>query len=313
MKPAALRNLLLVHPTEAFDIRDFHEIKRIVDEQAPDIEVFIASETGSNVTTRNRASHRPTLIFCPTILKRFSPRRGKIYCGKVMPKPEQMRRLQAGGLMVPKWTLLGPHIKLDEADWGPVVVVKPSAWKSSHGKGIKWMRTGRVKYVSSSVLPPEHPAKAAPFIVQKYVNTGPSPTKLRILSLFGNVLYAMLRTATDDLPPLDSEDEVIESARIISTGKATAELIDRPEVHQIAAKAYGAIPSVPLQALDVLIGTDGVWYALEINPGGNTWHFSSSYAVPYERELGGRKLKDQFGAFTVAAKALIGKTRAEAE
>jgi hypothetical protein len=123
----------------------------------------------------------------------------------------------------------------------------------------------------------------------------------------------MLRTATDDLPPLDSEDEIIESARIVSTGKATSQLVDTPEVHQIAAKAYSAIPSVPLQALDILIGTDGVWYALEINPGGNTWHFSSTFAAAYERELSGRKLKDQFGAFTVAAKALIDKTRAEAE
>jgi hypothetical protein len=48
---------------------------------------------------------------------------------------------------------------------------------------------------------------------------------------------------------------------------------------------------------------------LEINPGGNTWHFSSPWATAFEKERGGRKLKDQLGAFDIAARVLIEKTR----
>jgi hypothetical protein len=53
---------------------------------------------------------------------------------------------------------------------------------------------------------------------------------------------------------------------------------------------------------------DGRLYCLEINPGGLTWNFSSRRAqdVP---TIDGIRREDQFGAWGIAADALIEKTR----
>jgi hypothetical protein len=59
------RNLILVHTRGYQDVDDFQEIARNVQELAPDIEVFIASNDIPSSATRRRASGRPTLVFSP--------------------------------------------------------------------------------------------------------------------------------------------------------------------------------------------------------------------------------------------------------
>jgi 4-hydroxy-3-methylbut-2-enyl diphosphate reductase IspH len=56
------RNLVIVHTQDFQDIADFQEIARTVRELAPDIEVFIASNTIPSSATRRRASRRPSLM-----------------------------------------------------------------------------------------------------------------------------------------------------------------------------------------------------------------------------------------------------------
>jgi len=50
------RNLVIVHTQGFQDVADFQEIARIVHELAPDIEVFIASNTIPSSATRRRTS-----------------------------------------------------------------------------------------------------------------------------------------------------------------------------------------------------------------------------------------------------------------
>ena len=58
----------------------------------------------------------------------------------------------------------------------------------------------------------------------------------------------------------------------------------------------------------------GKLYALESNPGGNTWHFSSAFGELLREEVGDgrRKLLAQYNALPLAAKTLAEATRAYA-
>lgn len=74
------------------------------------------------------------------------------------------------------------------------------------------------------------------------------------------------------------------------------------------------MPGIPLQGLDIMRDVrDGQLYALESNAGGNTWAFSSKLGENTRRVLGGAAaMIDQFGAWDVAADALIKRTYADA-
>jgi hypothetical protein len=80
------RNLVLVHSDGWQDVADFHKIKAIVDETAPEIETLVASNDIRSSFSRKRAAARPTLVFSPIRLLEFRPDRGKIYEGQPMSK-----------------------------------------------------------------------------------------------------------------------------------------------------------------------------------------------------------------------------------
>ena len=83
-------------------------------------------------------------------------------------------------------------------------------------------------------------------------------------------------------------------------------LIADPEVLAFARSIHRVFPRIPLLGIDILRRqSDGALFALEVNAGGNVWHFSS-YAEKHRARLGGKQaMLDQFGAWTVAARALI--------
>jgi len=87
------RNLVLLHSPGYQDVKDFQEIAQAVQEMAPDIEVFIASNGIPSSATRRHASKRPTLVFSPGNLLNFRPVRGKIYAGWRLSSNRQLRQL----------------------------------------------------------------------------------------------------------------------------------------------------------------------------------------------------------------------------
>jgi glutathione synthase/RimK-type ligase-like ATP-grasp enzyme len=226
-----------------------------------------------------------------------------------------MKALQRAGIAVPKWTVLTPDTRLDEKEWGPVVILKPAAWRfASGGKGISLMRTEKVRFRERTSFPEGHPGRHDSMIVQQFIPTGEYPTKTRVLSLFGEILYGLERVASDRLPEPGASDEVIEAGRVVSSGGAlrTSFVINK-DLIDLARRVFKCFPLVPLQGVDIIYDSrDGAAYVLEINPGGNTWHFSSRWAAAFEKELGSQKLKDQLGAFDIAASVLIERTRLEA-
>ena len=305
------RNLVLVHSQGWQDVGDFHKIKSIVDETAPDIETLIASNDIRSSLTRKRAAARPTLVFSPIRLLEFKPDRGKIYQGRSMSKLEEMRRLTAAGLPVPKFEEIRPQTVLSCEDYGPYVVVKPSDELASWGAGIELRRTEEVRYRAPDEYPEGHPGRKAPMVAQRFINCGKAMT-CRVLTLFGATLFTYCRESTRELA-LDPTKEVYEPADFMPAPPHCDVSIRRdPDMLALAAEAFRAMPESALQACDILRDTDGRLYLLEINPGGGTWMLSSGLASGYRRVLGIEDLAAPFDAFQVCARELIARPRAEA-
>ena len=155
----AERNLVLVHTPGYQAVEDFQSIGRAVQELAPDIEVFIASNSISSSVTRRQAGRRPSLIFSPGKLLSFRPMRGKVYAGSPIPKLEQIERFHAARLPVPATAEIKPNVDLPKAVFGSYVVVKPGFSESSRGQFITLMRREAVNFQSRERFAQDHPGR----------------------------------------------------------------------------------------------------------------------------------------------------------
>jgi glutathione synthase/RimK-type ligase-like ATP-grasp enzyme len=250
----------------------------------------------------------------------FKPMRGKIYQGWPIPKFEELRRLAAAGVPVPRSAILTPDLDLDPSVWGEFVIVKPTdIATSSHGRGIQLMRTRRVRYMRPRDYPAGHPGRLGPMVVQQYIDTGRSVSTYRVLTFFGEPLYAQLNLANADRVELSAPDEVIEGATIAlqTAGAREGLLIDEADVLAMARAADAALPEIPLKGVDLLRDVNsGKLYVIELNAGGNTWHFSSTYSAELRRSYGAEyelRRRQQFDGLRAAARVLMQKTNAEAE
>ena len=174
------RHLVLAYRPGWISLTDLNDIRRHVTDIDPTIETFIVPSTARNSVTRRRAAARPTLVVSNGWMPDFHPARGKIYQGFPIPKPEELRRLAAAGVPIPRTAILTPDLRLDEAEWGEFVVVKPTdIATSSHGRGFQLMRTRRVRFIPPADYPPGHPGRLGPMMVQKYIDTGDHITHIQ--------------------------------------------------------------------------------------------------------------------------------------
>lgn len=314
------RHLVLVRLPGWQSLEDWQAIARHATAIEPRIEPFVARGDMAHSVLRRQAATRPSLIFSPGRLRGFQPLRGRIYQGGPIAKLEQLRRLAAAGVPVPRTAVLRPGLRLDPAVWGEFVILKPSdLTTSSYGQGIQLIRTERVRFRDPADYPPDHPGRLGPMLVQQFIDTGERVSLYRALTLFGEPLYLTLDRSLRPRVDLAASDGEIERAMVASQAIAEDErmLVGDPDVIAIARAAHAAIPEVPLKGCDILreAGT-GRLYVLEVNPGGNTWHFSSSHLAAHRRENGEafeRLRREQFDALRTAARVLVERTRAEAE
>ena len=314
----ATSHLILVYRPGWQSIDDLVAIARHVREIEPSMRTFILPGTIRNSVSRRAAALQPSLIVSPAPLSVFRPVRGTVYQGAIMAKLEQLRRLDAGGVAVPRTAVLSPGLKLDPAEWGEFVVLKPVDLRSSSfGDGIQLKPTHRVRYLAPEEYPEKHPGRRAPMLVQQFINTGERLTLYRVLTLFGEPLYCQLMQSREPRVDLAAPIAAIEAAAIANQAVDEDEFfVDEPDVLAIARAAHAAIPEVPLKGIDILREhATGRLYVLEVNPGGNTWHFSSRFLADQRRESGPefeRQRHRQFDAFRTAARTLVERTRREA-
>jgi hypothetical protein len=245
---------------------------------------------------------RPTLYVAFRQLRRFRPLRGVLMHGRDLGKGEQYERMQAAGIAVLPWARLVPDLRLDPAFWGKYVVVKPDY--GMRGRDVRVLRTGRLRFEK---LPREEH-----WLAQRFAYTGPQPIAYRALTLFGELLY-LERTRNhrcgSALAGAEAFGEVGGHNIVAAARGGERELVEDPEVEAHALRvAREAFPEIPLLGMDIVrdLG-DGGLYAVEVNPFGNTWHFSSRIGRGMQAEHG-FDYAAQRDAFAVAARALAEAT-----
>jgi hypothetical protein len=315
----ATRNLVLAYRPGFQALADLEAISRHVRSIDPTIATFIVPTTSRNSVTRKLAAGRPTLVVSNAVMPSFAPLRGRVYQGIIIPKIDEVRRLQRAGIPVPKTELLTQDLSLDPAEWGEFVVVKPTdRATSSRGAGVGLIRTERVRYRSPSEYPPNHPGRFGPMLVQQFVDCGENISICRVLTFFGEPLYAMVDRSVEPRAPLTARDAEIEATVIASQSIKRYEsyFVQEERILALARDASAVVPEAPLKGIDIIqeAGT-GKLYVLELNMGGNTWHFSSNQQAE-ERARHGAEFElrrhVQFDAFRTAARILAAKTVAEA-
>jgi hypothetical protein len=312
------RNLIIVHTRGYQVVEDFQEIARNVQELAPDIEVFIASNDIPSSATRRRAKRRPTLVFSPGNLLEFRPLRGKIYAGSSIPKLEQLARFSAAGLPVPAFAEITPDVVLPETAFSSYVVIKPGFSEASHGHHMTLKARETVRFQPREAYPMDHPGRYGPMFAQRFIDTGSFVNHHRVLTLFGTPLLAFKTISQAARAPLDSPDDVHSKIAVKARrrdGPIAREFTWDADILELARLTYLALPEIALQGVDIIReARSGKLYVLEANPGGNTWIFSKGdMTTRLKAALGVERLTDQFDAFRTAAKVLIERTRVEAE
>jgi hypothetical protein len=306
--------ILMTHPGRQ-DRRDFEAIAAEIGRLAPEIAVSIVRpfDTAAAIEDWDRRS----LIVSFGDLRHFQPPRGRLFQVAFLPKYEEYLAFAAAGVPTPLTSVFRMGRPFDCSRHKSLVVAKPTKMGSmSHGDQVVLMRRERVQEVVPARFPPELTSDAAPIIIQDFVDPGAMARIFRVLVLFGEALFCFRVTAEVPRPNLDAADAELESGRVASNAPGRMiEFVADAEVVEFAKAASRAIWWIPLLGLDLIreSGT-GALYVLEANPGGNTWTFSSRVGIETRALAGGAEgFKKQFGAWNVAAKALIRATHSFAE
>ncbi len=319
------RLLVLVMNPDLAGFDDFLEIAREIQRLDPTIAIHILTPRDKPEAVPFHKWQWPSLtIGIGTGLGEFIPARGGVMQAQFVKKFDQFERFKALGIATPLTAKLDEKQSYTEEKWGEFVVLKTLPFTLiSGGEDIRMMRTRRLERLCRageiwSVL-----GNRTPRLVQTFIDTGKIPTSWRILTLLGRPLHCVKNMCPILRPDLEADDLAIESSIVatnhsklppIYSGNDKRSQEFEPEVLEFAQRVSQAYPRIPLQGIDAIrdINT-GKLYALEINGGGNTWHFSSPRAAKSRAEGLTRELRiSQFNAWKVAAEALIATVQAEA-
>lgn len=310
------KQLVLVTRHDLRIMNDAHAIAVEMARLAPHVRVALASHADT-AATLGIGWDRPTVtVGFGVDLGRLAPLRGAVFQNRPIGKVDQYVRFRTAGIGAPRTAELRPGQRFSSEGWSDFVVVKPLPLSlTSQGGSARLFRASALARIEPSALPPDHMLRTTPVLVQDFVDTGLHPSKWRVLTIFGDPLYAAFSRSVLPRADLAASDAEIEASIIEPRTEANVQadvdgardqLIADPEVLDFARRIHQVFPRLPLLGIDILRrDSDGALFALEVNAGGNVWHFSS-YAEKHRARLGGKQaMIDQFGAWTVAARALI--------
>jgi len=291
----------------------FEEIRANIADRAADIDCRVIDDQRERVR-RWQFATRPTMVFSPIPLDKFVPARGRVFAGRILPKSDEYAALDAAGIPVPRWALLGPEMSPDLSGFPDYVVTKPDrGWR---GANVKIKRRGRVRYKP----PANDEVVESPYtLVQEFIYTGRWPVSYRVTSLFGRVLHCWRVEADRQRRPLQSPDAFAGGSAgggmsIVSSGKGSVfTFCNDDEILQFGSSAHRAFPDIPLLGVDVVRDArTGQLFVLEVNASGYVWHLDSETGRGIQRDHG-LDFRRQFNAIERAAETLIAQTRAHAE
>jgi hypothetical protein len=303
------RNLLILQTTHIQGASDWIAVKQRIERDAPDIEVRIANNEQRNSATARWQVRRPSLVFSPVRLLDFVPRGGAVFCGHILSKEEQLRRLSSIDILTPRTAILSSARSFDPKEWGDYVIVKPN--NANSGRGVKLVRTIDLAARYDELIVPANDQ----ILVQPYLDpvVDGYPTEYRVLTMFGRALYSVWNRWRDKRAPL--ADIATDPKGVIATHTLEGNvrgLCNDEDIVELAERAHGAFPKCPVLGVDILRDSkSGRLYVLEVNPHGAVWHLSSPFVKKVEPEYV-RARYEQFNALDRAAELLIQKTRTEA-
>ena len=203
-------------------------------------------------------------------------------------------------------------MELDPKVYGDWVVLKPEN-KTSTGRDINMVPTKLLPTIKLDDFPENHLIREDSYLVQKLLKTGTHPKHCRATIFLDEVIYSANGRLNFPYPPEDSDIKTLLNISVASNQHAsrTAELVKDPEVNALALKVAKTLPQHPLMAIDILRDEEtGKLYVLELNLGGNVWHFSSKMVrnLPGYDSAARKKLVLQYNAWDKAAEALVRKT-----
>lgn len=310
------RNLIIIINPRLLDYRDFEEIGRLINKRNSQIRFSLLSldDDIANFPTIDWRLPTFTVSLCPEV--RSMPRRGSVFYNRQIDKLTQLEIMKNAGIPVPRSDSYVRGQTYDPTDWGEFVIVKSrSLIGSSKGKTAHVTPT---RFLSSPDVFDE-PVKSILLsdaaIIQEFVNTGTNPVEHRATTFLGRVLYLLQGKSTVNLPELDPNAPrtfIFDSKFKDPDNGITRQrrLVIDLEIIALAQRVAKAFPGIPLLGVDILKDVQtGKLYALEVNGGGNTWHFSSpSDSGDARRQISREERINQFGAWDIAASVLIEKT-----
>lgn len=310
-------NLSLVVSPNRFDVQDVAEIAKRVAAAEKSILINMVGprDTADRVDT-SRWKYPSVTVAIGGSAGRFTPVRGPIFDGRPTPKLEQFARFVAGGIATPRTEKFEFGKAYPEEIWSEFVILKPLPLTMTSKSGLSRLyRSRRLQELSLATLPADHFLRSGPALVQEFVDTGLYPFKWRVLSFLGAPLYSSTTRSAAPRVELNASDEDIEASIVDAKNPLSKQfdpegkrnrLVTDEAVLDFARRVHELFPRRSLLGIDILQREgDGKLFALEINAGGNVWHFSSP-REGHRNRLGGKEaMISQYGAWDVAARALV--------
>ena len=308
-------NLLIIIDPTLLDPKDFSEIGELIKAKNNKIFVYILSGhfPVDQVATINW--HLPTFSIGINGQGHCIPKRGPYFFNHAINKFQQIEAMKRSKIRVPNSKVYVATDIYSESDWGDYVIVKSGRIAgSSDGETAHLTPTRYLSAPEKLDEPVRSLLRNSDTIIQEFIPTGKNPTAHRIPTLLGRPLYHFKTQSTWVLPQLDPlipkthifdsnrEDDDDKIARVCS-------LISDPQALALAQKIAKEFANVPLLGIDLVKSErTGDYYALEVNAGGNTWHFSSPMESDNRNQVSREERINQFGAWTISAQVLIEKT-----
>lgn len=303
------KNLILLHRGPRYE-NDFREIGERVHALDPSITIIYLS-AGLDAKIPDPEWQFPTLTVAMCDVFKLPLRRGTLLKNHPIDKFGQQDSLRRHQIATPMAMPFHFDMKLDPILFGDFVILKPLDPRlGSHGQGIRVLRRARAEAITPSDFAEDHPIIQSPkgYIVQRFVYTGEYANTYRVTTFLGEPLFAFGARSTVPSPPLDAPDPVIEAGGFTQKFDSVVTFEKRDDLLALARDVAAAFKDIPLLGMDfVRDARTGKDFVLEVNPGGNTWHFSSEmWEDRHRKDPGLRKVMlYQFSAFDAAAKVLV--------
>jgi hypothetical protein len=310
-------SLVLISNPRVNERWDFELLAEHVREIAPDVHTVVLEDEAVDWAGLPGALDLPTLVFSPAPIWNFRAARGTVFQGQWLAKSREYAALESAEVPVPRWALLTPSHAPDLSAFGPYVVVKPD--RSGRGADVKIKRKGRVRW-----RPPEtdftraQGAEECDWVVQEFVYTGQHPVSYRVVTLFGEPIWAWKVQADLGRRALANRYD-FHGGRGASTGGGMSIVASGKgsvfspahdeEIFALARRAHSALPDVPLLGVDVLRDSEtGDLFVIECNSVGLTWHLTSAIGTKIQQDFD-FDLDVEFGARREAARILADAVR----